>query len=48
METAREQFSDASLPWLFVYSGGEACPRYEADGETANKFHMYAIIACVF
>jgi len=34
--------------WLFVNSGGELCPGYTENGEPANRFHQYALIACQF
>jgi hypothetical protein len=48
METVREQFRDSSTPFLFMYSGGEICPRHETNNKTTNMFHAYAIIACIF
>jgi hypothetical protein len=34
--------------WLFFNSGGELCPSYTDNGETVNRFHQYALIACQF
>jgi hypothetical protein len=34
--------------WLFLNSGGELCPGYTENGELANRFHQYALIACQF
>jgi hypothetical protein len=48
MKTVRELLRGSSAPFLFAYSGGEICPRYKADNELVNGFHMYAIIACIF
>lgn len=48
MEALRKQLQDYPAPYLFAYSGGEVCPQYGPDSGTINKFHMYAIIACIF
>jgi hypothetical protein len=48
METVQEQLRGSASPFLFTYSGGEICPRYGANNEPINRFHMYAIVACVF
>jgi len=34
--------------WLFFNSGGELCPVSTENGELANRFHQYALIACRF
>lgn len=39
------QLSD--LPYHLLYSGGEICPLTSAEGEYANHFHNFTIIACV-
>jgi hypothetical protein len=45
IETALRDFP---LPFLFLYAGGEYCPRYTDSGQTVNRFHQYTIIACLF
>lgn len=36
------------VPYHMAYSGGEICPVYGAmEGEQANRFHNFTIIACV-
>lgn len=41
------QKTAASMPFIFVYSGGELCPLYNQSGHPANRYHNYSIIACV-
>jgi hypothetical protein len=33
---------------VFVYSGGEFCPLYDAQGNTHNQFHQFSIISVSF
>ncbi|MDL2306906.1 FIST C-terminal domain-containing protein [Desulfovibrio sp. OttesenSCG-928-C06] len=37
-----------SLPYQLCYSGGEICPVYQKDGNTANRFHNFSFAACLF
>jgi hypothetical protein len=46
METIQEQLRGFPAPYLFVYSGGEICPRRGKNGEMHNGFHLYIISAC--
>jgi hypothetical protein len=46
IERVRSVRSGAAEPWLFFYSGGELCPRRVPSGETENRFHQNALIAC--
>ncbi|GHV94477.1 hypothetical protein AGMMS50293_07970 [Spirochaetia bacterium] len=36
-----------SAPYLFMYSGGELCPQELESGKTVNRYHQFAIIACL-
>jgi hypothetical protein len=46
METIRKELKDSSF-YAFIYSGGEICPVYDEKRGTVNRYHNYAIIACV-
>jgi hypothetical protein len=46
METIRNELQD-SAPYMFIYSGGEICPVCNGKQEALNRYHNYAIIACV-
>lgn len=35
-------------PYLFMYSGGEICPRIGSDGTLDNAFHCDTIVGCFF
>jgi hypothetical protein len=35
-------------PYLFLYSGGEFCPKYTESGGTVNRYYQYALVACQF
>jgi hypothetical protein len=48
MRLIQTELRDFGLPYLFLYSGGEYCPRYDEKGETSNRYHQYTIIACLF
>jgi hypothetical protein len=48
METVRELLRESPSPFLLAYSGGEICPRCGANNKLINRFHMYAIVACIF
>ncbi|GHV71868.1 hypothetical protein AGMMS49928_25830 [Spirochaetia bacterium] len=43
----QRELKDLPIPYVFCYSGGEICPQYTGPGETVNKFHQYALIACL-
>ncbi|MDL2264271.1 FIST C-terminal domain-containing protein [Synergistaceae bacterium OttesenSCG-928-I11] len=45
VKKVREIIGDA-LPWHLAYSGGEVCPVYGEDGNTANRFHNFTFIGC--
>jgi hypothetical protein len=34
--------------YLFVYSGGEFCPVYDAQGRIHNRFHQFSIVSLSF
>jgi hypothetical protein len=36
-----------TVPWHFVYSGGEVFPSILANGKTANNLQNYSVIVCV-
>jgi len=48
LEMVQRELDGYSGSWLFINSGGELCPGYTENGETVNKFHQYALIACKF
>jgi hypothetical protein len=48
MMVVQNQLQDFPLPYLFLYAGGEYCPRYTEGKKTVNEFHQYTIIACLF
>jgi hypothetical protein len=47
-ELVRRELDCFPGSWLFINSGGELCPGYTENGETVNRFHEYALIACQF
>jgi hypothetical protein len=47
-ELVRQELGSYSGSWLFLNSGGEICPGYTENGESVNRFHQYALIACQF
>jgi hypothetical protein len=51
MKKVRKRLADSSMPFLFVYSGGEICPRNRegiSPSGIDNKFNIYALVACIF
>jgi hypothetical protein len=49
MESIRKCMEGSSLPFLFIYSGGEICPWKKDDGGgLLNNFNIYALVACTF
>jgi hypothetical protein len=48
IELFQKEIGGFSSPYLFLYSGGEICPRYMESGETVNRFYQFALIACQF
>jgi hypothetical protein len=44
-DTVKEAMGDR-LPWHMSYSGGEACPVYNAEGDSMNRFHNFTFIGC--
>jgi len=47
-ELVRKELGNYPGSWLFINSGGELCPGYTERGETVNRFHQYALVACQF
>jgi len=45
IEVVRNIVGD-KVPWHLAYSGGECCPVYKKDGQTANRFHNFTFIGC--
>jgi hypothetical protein len=43
----REELAGFPVPYTFCYSGGEICPEYTGPDTTANRFHQYALVACL-
>ncbi len=43
-----QELAGESLPYMMCYSGGEICPVYDKAGNTANRFHNFSIIGCMF
>lgn len=43
----RERLREA-MPYQLCYSGGEICPVYQENGKTANRFHNFSFVACLF
>ncbi|GHV33000.1 hypothetical protein FACS1894187_00140 [Synergistales bacterium] len=40
--------SNADVPFLFAYSGGEICPIENSDGKLVNRHHNLALTCCSF
>lgn len=34
------------VPYQMLYSGGEICPVYDAQGQPVNRFHNFSLVAC--
>jgi hypothetical protein len=47
MILVQKLMADSSLPYMFLYSGGELCPYHRADGRMSNRFHQYSIVSCI-
>jgi hypothetical protein len=47
MEKARAIIGDR-IPFIFIYSGGELCPVYNAEGAMINRFHNLTYTIAVF
>jgi hypothetical protein len=47
MDAVQEEFKDSTLPYVFVYSGGETCPVYSEKGCIVNQYHNFVIVSCV-
>ncbi|MDR1028053.1 MAG: FIST C-terminal domain-containing protein [Clostridiales Family XIII bacterium] len=47
MEKTREIIGN-DIPLLFIYSGGEICPVYNAQGDRFNRFHNLTYTVAVF
>ncbi|MDR2404172.1 MAG: FIST C-terminal domain-containing protein [Spirochaetaceae bacterium] len=47
MKLVQKLMADSSLPYMFLYSGGEFCPHYGSHEKLINKFHQYSIISCI-
>ncbi|MDR2103534.1 MAG: FIST C-terminal domain-containing protein [Treponema sp.] len=48
MNLIQKELAGLSLPYLFLYSGGEVCPVKNSAGRMLNRHHNYAIISCSF
>jgi hypothetical protein len=48
MNLIQKELADFSVPYIFLYSGGETCPVENAAGRMQNRHHNYAIISCSF
>jgi hypothetical protein len=48
MTLIQKQLKDFPLPYIFLYVGGEYCPKYAGNGQTVNGFFQYTIAACLF
>jgi hypothetical protein len=48
METVWHEMEHSSLPYLFIYAGGEICPEAGREGKAVNRYHNYTIISCLF
>jgi hypothetical protein len=47
LKVIQRELKDFSVPYLFLYSGGEICPRKTEHGRSINHFHQYALVACL-
>jgi hypothetical protein len=47
MEMIRGELNNSPLPYLLIYSSGEICPVYDENSAAPNRYHNYAIIACL-
>jgi hypothetical protein len=43
----QEELAGFPVPYTFCYSGGEICPQYTGPERTVNRFHQYALVACL-
>jgi hypothetical protein len=48
MEAVWREMEHSSLPYLFIYAGGEICPGVNKERKTVNRYHNYTIISCLF
>jgi hypothetical protein len=46
MNLIQKEFADLSLPYIFLYSGGEVCPVKNTAGRPLNRYHNYIITSC--
>ncbi|MDR0289433.1 MAG: FIST C-terminal domain-containing protein [Treponema sp.] len=44
----QQELGSFPIPYLYLNSGGELCPKYLESGETENQALQYAIVACQF
>jgi hypothetical protein len=45
----RQAFADLPVPFLYVYSGGEICPRHKPGADKpVNNFYQFTVVACAF
>jgi hypothetical protein len=47
IEVIQKELAGFPAPYLFLYSGGELCPRYTESGDFTNRFYQYALVACL-
>lgn len=45
MNIMRDKLGDVA--YHVAYSGGEVCPVYNEQGETANRFHNFSLVGCI-
>jgi small ligand-binding sensory domain FIST len=48
IKVIQKELAGFPVPYLFFYSGGEICPVYISQGQMANQFYQYALVACLF
>jgi hypothetical protein len=47
IKVIQRELKEFPVPYLFLYSGGELCPRIIEQGQMTNHFNQYALVACL-
>jgi hypothetical protein len=48
MELVTRRMSEADMPFMLAYVGGEVCPVRDDSGKPRNRFHNHTFSACAF
>ena len=46
-ELLQKELGNFSVPYLYICSGGEICPKLTASGNMVNGLYQYALVACL-